>query len=135
MPGFAGNPGGPGQNFGQSSNPANMPGFASSPDAFGQNAGQNNFANYPAFNSFSGVADNQQFFNGQQDFGHMDNQFGLNTGFPDGSFGATPAFGSEPQSQPLSNPGVANGASQQLYGQPPNARPRWQGVPPKDQSR
>jgi hypothetical protein len=134
MPGFGSSPGVPGQNMGQH-NPPNVPGFGSNPDAPGQIAGQNNFANYPAFNSFSGIADNQQFFAGQQDFSHMDNQLGFNTGFSDGSFGANPAFGSKPQSQPLSNQDVANGASQQLFGQSSNPRQRWQGVPPKDQNR
>jgi twitching motility protein PilJ len=134
VPNFGSNSGMLGQNAGQN-NPSNVPNFGSNPDTLGQNAGQSNFSNYPAFNSFNGVADNQQFFGGQQDFGQMDNQFGFNAGFSDGSFGVSPAFGSEPQGQPLSNPGVANGASQQLFGQSSNARQRWQGVPPKDQNR
>jgi hypothetical protein len=134
-PSFANNTGNLGQNAGQNS-PANYPSFANNADNFGQNAGQNSFSNFPAFNSFNGVADNQPFYGGQQqDFAPVDNQFSFNTGFSDGSFGASPAYEPGTQGQPFPNPGAPNSGSQQLFGQPPNPRQRWQGVPPKDQNR
>jgi hypothetical protein len=119
---------------------ARMPSFASNSGNPAQNAGQNSLSNFPAFSSFDGVADNPPFFGGQQNlsdqqnFAAMDNQYNFNTGFPDRSFGANPAFGPGAQGQPLSNPNVANSASQQLFGQAPSARQRWQGVPQKDQN-
>jgi methyl-accepting chemotaxis protein len=135
LPSFAGNSGALGQNPGSSS-PSNFPSFAGNSGALGQNPGSNSLSSFPAFSSFSGVADSQQFFGGQQDFAHIDNQFSFNTGFSDASFGANPAFGSPgTQGQPLPNPNLPSTASQQPFGQPSNARQRWQGVPPQDQNR
>ena len=112
-----------------------VPGFPGNSGPLAPNTGQNNLSNVSSMNSFGGLGDGQQFFGTQQDFANMDNQFGFNPGFPDGgSFGTNSPFGSGVQNQPFANPGVANGASQQLFGQPSNARPRWQGVPPKDQN-
>jgi hypothetical protein len=135
LPSFASNSGTLGQNPGPNS-PSNFPSFGGNAGALGQNPSPNSLSSYPAFNSFSGVADSQQFYGGQQDFAQMDNQFSFNTGFSDGSFGANPAFGSPgTQGQPLPNPGMPSGAPQQPFGQQPNPRQRWQGVPPQDQNR
>jgi twitching motility protein PilJ len=131
FPSFAGNPG---PNAGQDG-PSNFPSFAGNPGNFAQNVRQNGISNFPSYNSFGGVADNQQFFGGQQDFAPVDNQFSFNTGFSDGSFGVSPAFEPGTQGQPSPNPAGPNSASQQLFGQPPNPRQPWQGVPPKDQNR
>jgi methyl-accepting chemotaxis protein len=131
MPGYSG---ALDQNLIQQS-PANFSNFAGNTGNIAQNMGPNSLSNLPSFNSFNGVADSQQFFGGQQDFAPVDNQFSFNTSFPDGSFGGSPAFGPEGQNPPLPNPGVANAAPQQLFGQTPNPRPRWQGVPSKDQNR
>jgi len=134
FPSFGSNAGALGQNAGQNS-PANFPSFGSNAGALGQNAGQNSPANFPSFNSFGGVGDNQPFFGGQQDFAQMDNQFSFNTGFSDGSLGANQTFESGVPNQPSANPGAANSVSQQLFGQPPSPRQRWQAAPPKDQNR
>ena len=134
FPSFGSNTGNFGQNAEQNS-PSNFPSFGSNAGALGQKAGQNSPANFPSFNSFGGVGDNQPFFGGQQDFAQMDNQFSFNTGFSDGSLGANQTFESGVPNQPSANPGAANSVSQQLFGQPPSPRQRWQAAPPKDQNR
>jgi hypothetical protein len=103
---------------------------------FVQNPGQNSLSGLPAFNAFGGDENNQQFFADQQDFNEMDNQYNFNAGFPDASFSAGSSFGLGAQNQSLPNPGpgMANGAPQQLFGQPPNARQRWQSAPQRDQN-
>jgi methyl-accepting chemotaxis protein len=132
-PSFPGNSGSlaPG---GQDAN-SNYPSFGGNSGNFAPNARQNSFSNFPSFNSFGGIADNQQFFGGQQEFAPADNQFSFNTSFSDGAFGANPAFEPGTQGQSSPNPAGPNSASQQLFGQPPNPRQPWQGVPPKDQNR
>jgi hypothetical protein len=95
-----------------------MAGFTSNSGPLPQNARQNSLSNYPAFGSFGGVTDGQQFFGSQQDLTNMDNQYSFNTGFSDASFGTTPPFGAGAPHQFSPNPGVPSPASQQPFGQP-----------------